>query len=99
MKAVSAHNVGKLLVYDKPKRVCRKYMASFLDCWANPVVHLFLLKSSMAREFIHLADKQPSLINYTLVLTNVNVSDLLIHGQPTFPFIRFGLKSLYKCQL
>ena len=50
MKAVSAQVVS-CCVYDKSKQSKQKLHGTFtylFGCWANPVVHLLLLKSSMA---------------------------------------------------
>ena len=49
MKATSAQ-VKRCCVYDQPKNIMQQMhgnISYMLDCWANPVFHLLLLKSFM----------------------------------------------------
>ena len=53
VKAASTPS-GKLLCFDKPKKITQYMHGNILcmfDCWAEPVVHLLLLKSFMAKLF------------------------------------------------
>ena len=58
MKAVSAQ-VERCCVYVKPQKIMH-YMHGIIpwlfDSWANPVVHLLLLKSSMVNDFMAIGD-------------------------------------------